>query len=68
MKLYQNDTLDIPFTVINEAQKEQDIDVKLEDDKKFALAPVLISATIKAGQNFTGHFSIQAGMIPGVTT
>ncbi|XP_060599414.1 uncharacterized protein LOC132753018 [Ruditapes philippinarum] len=68
VKFYQNETLSIPFTVINEGAKEQDVDVKIEDDKKFALPPSILSATIKPGENFTGRFIIRAGLTVGETT
>ncbi|XP_045208572.2 uncharacterized protein LOC123560447 [Mercenaria mercenaria] len=68
LKFFQNETLTIPFTVVNEGSKEQDVDVKIEDDKKFAQAPHILSATIKPGQNFTAKFVIKAGLTVGETT
>lgn len=68
VKFYQNDTLAIPFTVINQGSKQQDVDVRIEDDKKFAQPPSILSATIKPGQNFTGTFVIRAGLTVGETT
>lgn len=68
VRFYQNETLAIPFTVINQGSKEQDVDVKIEDDKKFAQPPSILSSTIKPGQNFSGTFTIKAGLTVGETT
>ncbi|XP_052806606.1 uncharacterized protein LOC128235855 [Mya arenaria] len=66
--LLESERLDIPFTVYNAGAKEQDIDVKIEDDQSFAMDPKIHSYTIKAGQNETGHFTLKAGTKGGVTT
>ena len=68
MKLYKNEFIDIPFTVINAGSKQQDIDVKIEDDKKFAQAPLSLAFLIPAKANKTGKFKIKGGLIIGETT
>lgn len=64
-KLYENKTLDIDFTVVNIVSFEQDIDVRILDDKGFALAPQFLSATLKPGENITGHFTLRGGNYNG---
>ena len=68
VKLYKNELIDISYTVINAGSQKQDIDVKIEDDKKFAQVPVVVSYTIAAGANKTGKFQIKGGLIVGETT
>lgn len=68
MKLYKNETIDIPFTVTNAGSKQQDIDVKIEDDKHFAQDPKIVSFQIPAGNNKTGKFKIKGGLVIGETT
>ena len=65
---YVNETVDIPYTVTNMGNQEQDIDVRIEDDMQFALDLKIQSYTIKPGQNESGHFTIRAGPTPWVTT
>ena len=54
--------------MINAGSQQQDIDVKIEDDKKFAQVPLQLAFLIKAGANKTGKFQIQGGLIVGETT
>ena len=68
VKLYKNETLEIPFTVINAASIQQDTDVKIDDDKQFALFPKMISFLLKPGTNATGKFKIKGGLTVGETT
>lgn len=56
--------------MVNIWTKEQDIDVRIDDDKGFAQFPQILSpsAKIKPGENFTGHFTLKGGMVIGETT
>ena len=68
VKLYKNEIIDIPFTVINAGSRQQDIDAKIEDDKTFVQAPTSLAFLIPAGGNKTGKFQIKGGLIIGETT
>ena len=68
MKLYKNELIDISFTVINAGSQQQEIDVKIEDDKMFAQNPLQLAFLILAGANTTGMFQIKGGLIVGETT
>lgn len=67
VKLYENTDFDINFFVVNELSSDQEIDVKIEDTRKFAQTPIFVSATLTPGQNYTGRFVIKGGMV-GETT
>ena len=55
--------MDIPFTVTNKLSKEQDIDIRIHDTQHLAQQPIVLSATLKPGQNFTGKFVLGGGLL-----
>lgn len=67
MKLYVNESITIPFTVTNEGVAVSFVDIKIEDDQKFAQDPKLISKNLQPKANGTGQFIITAGPVPGIT-
>ena len=66
-KLYKNETIEIPYTVINAASKQQEVIVTIEDDKSFSVDPKSFAYTMKAGTNETGKFHLKGGLIIGET-
>jgi hypothetical protein len=59
--------MDIPFTVTNKLSNKQEVDIRITDTQGLAQAPLIISATIKPGENFTGKFVLDGGLL-GVET
>jgi hypothetical protein len=59
--------MEIPFTVTNKLSKEQDFDIRITDTQGLAQAPLIISQTIKPGENYTGKFVLDGGLL-GVET
>jgi hypothetical protein len=68
VKLYENTTLDIPFTVTNKLSQDQKLDIRIRDTKGLAVQPLNASTTLKPGQNFTGQFTIKGNLPPGNET
>ena len=67
VKLYVNETVSIPFTVINAGSVDINVVVKIEDDQMFSLDPTIRAHPVAIGANVTGTFVIKAGSVVGLT-